>query len=241
MDCINTHVNGVYREVWGRRRDDTLDRTLCSTVKLGNLCLGVLLLLWFFMDLGSMLHYTPNSLHPEGPRWPLCSGQSDRGKKNLDFPADLCPPAPDRAKETSAGEELRKGKQHSMQKLHLPDWNKLCRYLSLVTLERCCFPFFKVCSKAKSSLRTGIFADTLCATSLENQLVMSSGFVSMRLDRRTKSSWAVAHDMAFCARILSCPCWFFTPFPSQSHLVPILTRTWGSGHAWLPGVCVARG
>lgn len=134
-------------------------------------------------------------------QWPTRQGQEKPG-----FSCRPLPPAPDRAKETSAGEELRKGKQHSMQKLHLPDWNTLCRYLSLVTLERCCFPFFKVCSKAKSSLRTGIFADTLCATSLENQLVMSSGFVSMGLDRRTKGSWAVAHDMAFCARILSCPC-----------------------------------
>lgn len=65
MDCINTHVNGVYREVQGKRQDETLDRTLCSTLKLGNVCLGVsLLLLLFFMDLGSVLDYTLSSLHP---------------------------------------------------------------------------------------------------------------------------------------------------------------------------------
>lgn len=66
-------------------------------------------------------------------------------------------------------------------------------------------PLSKVCSKAKSSLRTGTFADTTCAMSLEKQLIMFSEFVSMRLDR-TKSSWALADDVAFCAEILSCPC-----------------------------------
>lgn len=73
--------------------------------------------------------------------------------------------------------------------------------------------FFKVCSKAKSSLRAGrdqyfcsggVYADTMGAVSLENQLIVSSGFVSMGLYRRTKTSWA--HEMAFCAGILSCPC-----------------------------------
>lgn len=85
-----------------------------------------------------------------------------------------------------------------MQKLHLPDWNKLCRYLSLVTLPSSLHPFFEVCSKARSSLRTGrdqyfcsggIFSNSMCAMSLESQqLILSSGSVSMGLDRRTKTS-----------------------------------------------------
>lgn len=71
-------------------------------------------------------------------------------------------------------------------------------------------PFFKVCSRAKSSLRTGrdryfcsggVFPDTVCAMPLENQLIMSSGFVSVGLDRRTKSSWALAHDSILCRNL----------------------------------------
>lgn len=85
MDCINTHVNGVYREVRGRRPDDTLDRTLCSTLKLGNVCLGLLLLLLLFsVDLGSMLNYTLNSLHPGRVKatllqWPTAQREEKTG------------------------------------------------------------------------------------------------------------------------------------------------------------------
>lgn len=186
-----------------------------------------------------MLNYTLSSLHPGRVKvtplqWPT------RGKKSLDFSAGLFPPAPDRAKETSAVGEL------GLRGNNI--WCQNCIYLLGASCAGIChwshwrgaafftLSFFKVCSKAKSSLRTGrdfcsggIFPDSMCAVSL----IVSSGFVSMELDRRTKPSWAVAHDMAFCAGILSCPCGFFTAFPSQSHLVPILTRIWGSGHAWL--------
>lgn len=198
MDCINTHVNGVYRGVQGKRQDDTLDRTLCSTLKLGNVCLGVsLLLLLFFMDLGSMLNYTLSSLHPGRVKvtplqWPTRQRQEKPG-----FSCRFLPTTGQKKKKSAVG-ELRKGKQHSMQKLHLPDWNKLCRYLSLVTLPSSLHPFFEVCSKARSSLRTGrdqyfcsggIFSNSMCAMSLESQqLILSSGSVSMGLDRRTKTS-----------------------------------------------------
>lgn len=158
-----------------------------------------------------MLNYTQNSLHPEGPRSPLCNGQPDRGKKSLDFPADLCPPAPDRAKETSAVGELRKGKQHSMQKLHLPDWSKLCKCLSVTghtgeVLPSSVHLFFLGVQQSQEQFEDWHFCRHCVPRHWRTSSSCPQGLLSWDLTEGQKSSWAVAHKMAFCAGILSCPC-----------------------------------
>lgn len=137
MDCINTHVNGVYREVWGRRQDDTLDRTLCSTLKLGNVCLGVLLLLLFFMDLGSMLNYTLNSLHPGRAKvtplqWPTRPRQEKPGFSHRPLPSCSW-----QGKRNICCWGVTKGE--TFDEKIAPTWlEQAVQVSSLVTLESCC-------------------------------------------------------------------------------------------------------
>lgn len=143
----------------------------CSTLKLGNVCLGVLLLLLLFsMDLCSVLNYTLNSRHPERVKVTLLQWPTRHREEKPGF---SCRPLPTC---TWQGRNIcclgvTKGETTFDAKLHLPDWNKLWRYLSLLTLGRCCFLqyiFFLRCA-AKPRAVWGLAGNSISVVEASSQ------------------------------------------------------------------------